>query len=79
MFILPLLLDISDRRFTSGLKKPISFSEFGLRASRLAPDVEAITLDRLPDPGGLPLLPVPRPGRGRCRPGISGVKRPTPI
>lgn len=74
----PLLLDISDKRFASGLRKPISFSELGLMASRLVPDVEAITLERFPDPGGRPRLPVPRPGRGRCRPGISGVKRPTP-
>lgn len=70
---------MSDKRFASGLKKPISFSETGLLDSRAVVDDEAVTRDRFPDPGGRPRLPVPRPGRGRCRPGINGVKRPTPV
>lgn len=77
--IIPLLLEISDKRFAaSGLKKPISLATVGFADSRLVPDDEAIIRDRFPDPGGRPRLPVPRFGRERCRPGISGVKRPTP-
>jgi hypothetical protein len=56
---------MSDERFASGLKKPTSVSNVGLVGSRLVPDDETITLDRLPDPGGRPRLPVPRLGRGR--------------
>jgi hypothetical protein len=76
-WLIPLLLDMSDKRFASGLKKPTSFSNAGLVVSRPVPDDEAITLERLPDPGGRPRLP-PRLGRGRWRPGIRGVNRPTP-
>lgn len=69
---------MSDNRLASGLKKPTSFPDCAdFPASRLVPD-ETITRDRLPDPGGRPRLPLPRPGRGRCRPGINGVNRLTP-
>jgi hypothetical protein len=51
---------MSDKRLASGFKKPTSFSNAGL-----VPDEETMTLDRLPDPGGRPRLPVPRLGRDR--------------
>lgn len=56
---------MSDERLVSGLKKPTSVSNAGFVGSRLDTDDETITLDRLPDPGGRPRLPVPRLGRGR--------------